>query len=40
VKWAVQQLGLIPPGIRLPLTPLSEPYQPAVRAALRQAEVL
>lgn len=40
VKWAVQQLGLIPPGIRLPLTPLSEPFQPAVRAALRQAEVL
>jgi len=40
VKWAVQQLGLIPPGIRLPLTPLSEPFQPAVRAALHQVEVL
>lgn len=31
VKWAVHQLGLIPPGIRLPLTPLSESCQPAVR---------
>lgn len=40
VKWAVQQLGLIPPGIRLPLTPLSESLQPAVRAAMQQAGVL
>ena len=24
VKWMVSRLGLIPPGIRLPLTPLSE----------------
>jgi 4-hydroxy-tetrahydrodipicolinate synthase len=40
VKWAVQQLGLIPPGIRLPLTPLSEQFQPAVRAALHQTEIL
>ena len=40
VKWAVHQLGLIPPGIRLPLTPLSEPFQPAVRAAMQQAGVL
>jgi len=37
VKWAVHQLGLIPPGIRLPLTPLSESCQPAVRAAMQQA---
>ena len=37
VKWAVNQLGLIPPGIRLPLTSLSEPFQPAVRAAMQQA---
>lgn len=37
VKWAVHQLGLIPPGIRLPLTPLSEAFQPAVRAAMQQA---
>ena len=40
VKWAVSQLGLIPPGIRLPLTPLSEQFQPAVRAAMQQAGVL
>lgn len=40
VKWAVGQLGLIPPGIRLPLTPLSEPFQPAVRAAMQQAGVI
>jgi 4-hydroxy-tetrahydrodipicolinate synthase len=40
VKWAVGRLGLIPPGIRLPLTPLSEPFQPAVRAAMQQAGVI
>jgi 4-hydroxy-tetrahydrodipicolinate synthase len=36
-KWAVQQLGLIPGGIRLPLTPLSASAQPAVRDAMRAA---
>lgn len=40
VKWAVNQLGLIPPGIRLPLTPLTESCQPSVRAAMQQAGVL
>ena len=40
VKWAVHQLGLMSPGIRLPLTPLSEPFQPAVRAAMQQAGVI
>jgi 4-hydroxy-tetrahydrodipicolinate synthase len=40
VKWAVHQLGLIPPGIRLPLTPLSESFHPAVREAMRQAGVI
>ncbi|MBL8260579.1 MAG: 4-hydroxy-tetrahydrodipicolinate synthase [Candidatus Competibacteraceae bacterium] len=40
VKWAVNQLGLIPPGIRLPLTPLSKSFQPAVRAAMQQAGVI
>ena len=39
VKWAVHQLGLIPPGIRLPLTPLSAACQPTVRAAMQQAGV-
>jgi 4-hydroxy-tetrahydrodipicolinate synthase len=36
-KWAVQQLGRIPGGIRLPLTPLSNTYQSQVREAMRQA---
>lgn len=40
VKWAVQQLGLIGPGIRLPLTPLAEPYRPQVLEAMRQAGTL
>src|SRR5687767_14373998 len=39
VKWAVQQLGHIAGGIRLPLTPLAEKFQPQVREAMRQAEV-
>jgi 4-hydroxy-tetrahydrodipicolinate synthase len=39
-KWAVQQLGLIPGGIRLPLTPLSASVQPAVRDAMRAAGVI
>lgn len=40
VKWAVQQLGLIPAGIRLPLTPLSDQHHETVRQAMRQAGVL
>ncbi len=40
VKWALQEMGLIPPGIRLPLTPLSERHHATVRDALRQAGVL
>ncbi|MBS1198656.1 MAG: 4-hydroxy-tetrahydrodipicolinate synthase [Proteobacteria bacterium] len=40
VKWAVQQMGMAPGGIRLPLTPLSETNQARVRAAMRQAGVL
>jgi len=40
VKWALYEMGMIPPGLRLPLTPLSpECYEP-VRDALRQAGVL
>ena len=38
VKWAVQQLGRIPGGIRLPLTPLANGYHNQVREAMRQAE--
>jgi 4-hydroxy-tetrahydrodipicolinate synthase len=37
VKWALQQLGLIPDGIRLPLTPLAAQYHAPVRAALAAA---
>ncbi len=40
VKWALYEMGLIPPGIRLPLTPLSERYHDAVRQAMKQAGVL
>ena len=34
VKWALLEMGLIGPGIRLPLTPLSPPCQAPVRKAL------
>ncbi len=40
VKWACQQLGLIPNGMRLPLTPLSPDCHERVRAAMRQAGLL
>jgi len=35
VKWAVHHLGLIPSGIRLPLTPLSEKLRPQVIQVLQ-----
>jgi len=37
VKWALQQLGKIQGGIRLPLTPLDVRYHETVRAALQEA---
>jgi 4-hydroxy-tetrahydrodipicolinate synthase len=40
VKWALERLGLIPGGLRLPLTALSAGCQPAVEAAMRRAGVL
>ena len=40
VKWAVRELGLIPGGIRLPLTPLAEDFHGRVRDAMRQAAVV
>ncbi|MFE8071472.1 4-hydroxy-tetrahydrodipicolinate synthase [Marinobacteraceae bacterium S3BR75-40.1] len=40
VKWALQQMGMIGEGIRLPLTPLSEEYHEEVLEALRFAGVL
>lgn len=39
VKWAVQQMGLIAGGIRLPLTPLAEQCQEPLREAMRQAGI-
>ena len=40
VKWALTEIGKIPAGIRLPLTPLSEQYYETIRQALSQAGVL
>ncbi|HEC17129.1 MAG TPA: 4-hydroxy-tetrahydrodipicolinate synthase [Sedimenticola sp.] len=40
VKWAMVELGRIPPGIRLPLTWLSEGAREPVRRAMVQAGVL
>jgi dihydrodipicolinate synthase/N-acetylneuraminate lyase len=37
VKWAVEQLGLIQAGIRLPLTRLSEQYHQQVKTAIQEA---
>lgn len=39
-KWALNTMGMIPPGIRLPLTPLSANYHDMVKSALVQAEIL
>jgi 4-hydroxy-tetrahydrodipicolinate synthase len=39
VKWAVQQMGLIGPGIRLPLTPLAPEFHAAVSDAMTVAGV-
>ena len=40
VKWALAEMGRIDAGIRLPLTPLSQPYHETIRAALREAGAL
>lgn len=40
VKWALYELGLIPAGIRLPLTLLSQDYHDQVRQALRESGAL
>ncbi len=39
VKWALAEMGLIPRGIRLPLTPLSAAHHATVRAALAAAGI-
>jgi 4-hydroxy-tetrahydrodipicolinate synthase len=40
VKWAMHRMGLIPPGIRLPLTTLSEPCHARLEQELRAAGAL
>jgi 4-hydroxy-tetrahydrodipicolinate synthase len=40
VKWALQRMGMIPEGIRLPLTPLSEAHRARIESGLRQAGCL
>ncbi|HTT12064.1 MAG TPA: 4-hydroxy-tetrahydrodipicolinate synthase [Burkholderiaceae bacterium] len=40
VKWALQRMGRIAGGIRLPLVPLGAAAQPVVEAALKEAGVL
>lgn len=39
VKWAVEQMGFIKGGIRLPLTPLSAAYHEQVRGAMQHAGI-
>ncbi len=39
-KWAVSRLGLIPAGIRLPLTPLSPQFHARLEQAMQEAGVL
>ena len=39
VKWAVQRMGLIGPGIRLPLLPLAPQYHATVLEAMTAASV-
>ncbi|MDO8438362.1 MAG: 4-hydroxy-tetrahydrodipicolinate synthase [Nitrosomonadaceae bacterium] len=39
VKWALAQMGLIGPSLRLPLTPLSAQHHQVVREAMRQAGI-
>lgn len=38
-KWALFDMGIIPEGIRLPLTPLSAEHFDAVRTAIKQAGI-
>jgi len=40
VKWAVSEMGLMGPHIRLPLTPYSEQYHDGMRAAMQTAGVV
>src|SRR5882724_10765117 len=39
VKWALAEMGMIEPGLRLPLSPLAEKFHQSVREALHEAGV-
>jgi 4-hydroxy-tetrahydrodipicolinate synthase len=39
VKWALQAMGRIPGGLRLPLVPMDPQFEPTVRAALHAAGI-
>jgi 4-hydroxy-tetrahydrodipicolinate synthase len=39
VKWALGEMGLIEPGLRLPLSPLAEKFHQSVREALHEAGI-
>ncbi|MDR2238858.1 MAG: 4-hydroxy-tetrahydrodipicolinate synthase [Zoogloeaceae bacterium] len=40
VKWAVSRMGLMGPGIRLPMTPLSPEHHDQVLRAMREADAI
>ena len=40
VKWALEEMGRIPPGIRLPLIRLAEQYHATLRQTLSQAGII
>ena len=40
VKWALEEMGKISSGIRLPMTRLSEPHQSTLRKAMQQAQII
>jgi 4-hydroxy-tetrahydrodipicolinate synthase len=40
VKWALERMGKIAAGIRLPLTPLAQQYHAALERAMVEAEIL
>ncbi|HSH73631.1 MAG TPA: 4-hydroxy-tetrahydrodipicolinate synthase [Methylophilaceae bacterium] len=39
VKWVLQQMGLVGPGLRLPLVALSAQYHDALRGAMKSASI-
>ena len=39
VKWAMAEMGLIEHGLRLPMSPLSDPFHQTVREALHEAGI-